>query len=99
MRSNSGLSDLKVIFSLQMVNGTSSAFNQHFNVISEIYENGKKRVYHFLAEIDEQQKMSFPHVQVTSIGLGGVTTTALHYGWKEPLLAHAKVPSSAWLPI
>ena len=68
------------MFSLQMVNGTSSVSKQQFNVISAKCENGKERIYHFLTEIEVQQNISCPYAPVTSVWLEGITTNALHQG-------------------
>lgn len=90
LRLNSELSDLKSIFSLQMVNGTSSVSNQHFNVISEKCENGKEKIYHFLAEINVQQNISQPYAQVINIWLEGITTNALHPGVEKATVDSCK---------
>ena len=92
LRLNPGLSDIKVLFSLHMVNGTSSVFNQHFNVTSEKYENGKERILHFLAEINAQQNVSFPHALVTRILLERVTTTTLHQGVETAIVGSCQGP-------
>lgn len=92
LRFNSCLSDVKVIFTLQVVNGASSVSNQHFNVTSEKYENKKERIYHFLAESIVQQNISFPHAQIASIWLEGITTNALHQGMERTIVGSCQSP-------
>lgn len=99
LRLNPVLSDLKALFSLQMVNGTSSVFIQHFNVTSEKYENGKEIIFNFLVEISAQQNIFFSHALVTRIWLERVTSTALHEGMETAIVGSCQGLSPARLSI